>query len=103
MKEVLFRFTAPKGFNGMHQLTLEELPDGKTRVKHVLTATLEGPMVLLWPVIIRFMHDALIEDGLDRAEAWAERRVLKLRPWNPWVQTLHWLERAVRKAQPARG
>ena len=102
-RDIVFRFTAPKGFNGMHQLTLEELPDGKTRVKHVLTATLEGPMVLLWPVIIRFMHDALIEDGLDRAEAWAERRVLKLRLWSPWVKILHWLERTVRKAQPARG
>ena len=90
-REIVFRFTAPQGLNGTHQLILEDLPDGKTRVKHVVEASLEGKMMWMWPLMIRFLHDALVEDGMDRAEAWFERRVLKPRAFSPWVKTLRWV------------
>jgi hypothetical protein len=105
-REIQFRFTSPQGLNGMHRLSLEELPDSKTRVKHVIEATLEGPMVLGWTLAIRFLHDALTEDGMDRAEAWVEQREWKPRELSPYVKSLRWLMaklRSGRKAQPVRG
>ncbi len=106
-REILFRFTAPEGIVGMHKLTLEALLDGKTQIKHVIEAQLEGKMVWMWPVVIRFLHDALVEDGMDKAEAWFERRIWKPRAFSPWVKTLRWMmarsrARAARKAQNAR-
>jgi hypothetical protein len=105
-REITFRFTSPKGLNGMHRLVLEELPDGQTRVKHVIEATLEGPMVLGWTLAIRFLHDALTEDGMDRAEAWVEQREWKPRELSPYVKSLRWLMaklRSGRKPQAVRG
>lgn len=105
-REITFRFTSPKGLNGIHRLTLEELPGGKTRVKHVIDASLEGPMVLGWTLFIRFMHDALVEDGMDRAEAWVVQRQWKPRKLSPYVKSLRWLMvklRSSRKPQPIRG
>ncbi len=106
-REIQFRFTAPKGFVGMHRLSLEALPDGKTQIKHVIEAQLEGKMVWMWPVVIRFLHDALVKDGMDKAEAWFERRILNPRAFSPWVTTLRWMmarsrARAERQAQSAR-
>ena len=105
-REITFRFTSPKGLNGMHRLTLEELPNGQTRVKHVIEASLEGPMVLGWTLAIRFLHDALVEDGMDRAEAWVAQREWKPRELSPYVKSLRWLMtklRSGRKPQPVRG
>jgi hypothetical protein len=105
-REIQFRFTSPKGLNGMHRLSLEELPDGQTRVKHVIEASLEGPMVLGWTLAIRFLHDALTEDGMDRVEAWVARREWKPRELSLYVKSLRWLMaklRSSRKPQPVRG
>jgi hypothetical protein len=105
-REIQFRFTNPRGLNGMHRLSLEELPEGNTRVKHVIEATLEGPMVLCWHVFIRCLHDALVEDGMDRAEAWVTQREWKPRELSPYVKNLRWLMaklRSGRKPQPLRG
>jgi hypothetical protein len=105
-REITFRFISPKGLNGMHRLMLEELPDGNTRVKHVINASLEGPMVLAWTLGIRYLHDALTEDGMDRAEAWVEQREWKPRTLSPYVKSLRWLMvklRLSRKLQAVRG
>ncbi len=105
-REIQFRFTSPKGLNGMHRLSLEELHDGQNLVKHVIETTLEGPMVLGWTLAIRFLHDALTEDGMDRAEAWVAQREWKPREMSPYVKSLRWLMaklRSGRKTQPVRG
>jgi hypothetical protein len=98
-REIQFRFTSPQGLNGMHRLTLEELPDGNTRVKHVIEALLEGPMLLGWHVFIRCLHDALVEDGMDRAEAWAAQREWKPRELSPYVKSLRWLMAKLRSSR----
>jgi hypothetical protein len=105
-REITFRFTSPKGLNGMHRLSLEELPDGNARVKHVIEATLEGSMVLGWTLVIRWLHDALVEDGMDRVEAWVAQREWKPRELSPYVKSLRWLMTKLhsgRKPQPVRG
>jgi hypothetical protein len=101
-REITFRFTSPKGLNGMHRLSLEELPGGKTRVKHMIDASLEGSMVLGWHLFIRCLHDALVEDGMDRAEAWIAQCEWKPRELSPYVKSLRWLMAKLRSSRKPR-
>lgn len=63
---VLFRFLAPRGFEGTHRYEAAE-QKGLTVLRHVLEMHATGPAILSWPFLFRPLHDALIEDSLDRA------------------------------------
>jgi hypothetical protein len=41
-----------------------------------------------WPLAVRWLHDALIEDALDRAETATAARPVPARRWSPWVRLL---------------
>src|SRR6266545_3522594 len=64
---VRFRFTAPRGFDGFHEFTVHDGPDG-AELRHTLAITARGPARFTWPLAYRWMHDAALEDCLDRAE-----------------------------------
>lgn len=64
---VRFRFTGPRGFDGFHEFTVRPTPDGADLV-HLLAMNARGPARLTWPLAFRWMHDACLEDCLDRAE-----------------------------------
>jgi len=89
-QSVRFRFTAPRGFIGTHGVEVESLGEGTTRLRHVLEMKTSGRARLTWPIVFRPLHDALIEDSLDRAE-----RSLGLEPrparWSLWVRLLRWV------------
>ncbi len=90
-KSIRFQFTGPKGFNGYHSFWVE--PSGSGAVlQHVLEMKTSGFALLSWPLIFRPLHDALIEDSLDKAE-----RNLGGNPsgnrWTWWVKALRWLLR----------
>ena len=68
-RSVRFRFTAPRGFVGTHGFDVEAVAPGTIRVRHTLEMRLRGGARLSWPLLFRPLHDALIEDALDRAEA----------------------------------
>jgi len=87
---VQFRFTAPKGFTGTHCFSLKELNSNTVQIKHEINMRLEGVANFSWPVIIRWLHDALIEDAFDKAEAFITSRQKK-RTWSPWVQFLRYM------------
>ncbi|HVS03795.1 MAG TPA: SRPBCC family protein [Thermoanaerobaculia bacterium] len=84
---VRFRFTAPRGFHGHHRLEVEALGPQETLLRHVLEMEADGRARLSWPLVFRPLHDALLEDALDRAE-----RALggdpPQRRWSPWVRLL---------------
>lgn len=84
---VQFRFTGPRGFLGFHALEVQEIAPGRTRLRHVLEMETEGPAVLTWPLVFRWLHDALLEDCLDQAEA-ATGGTSRARRWSPWVRIL---------------
>jgi hypothetical protein len=65
-QRIVFRFTAPRGFNGSHRFEVEER-EGKTVLRHVIEMRATGPALLSWPLAIRALHDAAIEDCFDRA------------------------------------
>ena len=88
-KRVVFRFTVPNGFDGYHGYDVFELEKNKTELRETLMMKTHGMAQLLWPLIFRPLHDALIEDSLSFAEL-----RLNLTPtvleWSWWVKFLRW-------------
>jgi hypothetical protein len=63
-----FRFTAPRGLAGFHEFRATEV-EGYTVLSHHLEVRPGGLTALTWPLVYLPLHDALIEDALDRAES----------------------------------
>lgn len=68
-RSVSFRFTRPQGFHGRHSFRVIEVASGSSVLKHELVMTVSGAARLTWPLLYRPLHDALIEESLDRAES----------------------------------
>lgn len=92
-RRVTFEFERPRGLTGHHGYELDHRGDGEVVLRYFVEARMSGSMRAGWPLIYRPLHDALIEDSLDRAEAavGAERR-------SPSKRSLHvrLLRRALR-------
>jgi hypothetical protein len=87
-RAVLFRLTGPRGFHGTHSFEIKDGAPGMVRLEHRLCMRLSGVARLSWPLMFRWLHDALIEDALDRAEAAVTSRPLQERCWSLWVRFL---------------
>lgn len=99
-KRVKFRFadkttTFASGLSGYHCFELVEAnsDSGNQEVvlMHSLVGEISGWMYIKWPIMVRPLHDALIEDSLDKAA-----RVLGEEPkhparWSYWVTFLRTL------------
>lgn len=84
---IRFRFAPSLGVDGTH--TFVVVPDGEGSVlRHELEARTRGRMRLLWPLAVRWLHDALLEDLLDRAEAEVAGAAARPAHWSPWVRFL---------------
>ncbi len=65
---VVFRFDERIGLRGTHFFEFEETsPSGGCVLRHVLEGESLGSMRIVWPLVVRPLHDALVEDGLDNA------------------------------------
>ena len=67
-RQVVFRFTRPEGFHGTHSFTLNALEDG-CELRHAIEMSISGPAFFTWPLVFRPLHDALLEDSLDKVES----------------------------------
>lgn len=67
-RRVVFRFTGPRGFDGTHTFEIEGITATRTRLLHVVEMRTHGAALLTWPLLFKPLHDALLEDALDRAE-----------------------------------
>jgi hypothetical protein len=86
-RRVRFRFTAPRGFNGTHEF--EVVPSGKdATLRHVIDMRLVGLARFSWPAVYSPLHDALIEDAMDRAESALGVGAGQRRRWSPRVRAL---------------
>ncbi|MFJ6515748.1 SRPBCC family protein [Streptomyces sp. NPDC091406] len=65
---VRFTFTGPRGFHGFHEYAVLPVDETHTLLRHTLAMNTSGPARLTWPLVWRPLHDALLEDSLDRAE-----------------------------------
>jgi hypothetical protein len=89
-QRVRFRFLRPRGFNGHH--CFEVFPDGDVAcvLRHTIAMETAGMALLSWPLAIRPLHDALIEDALALAQA-SLAIAPEVRPWSARVKALRWL------------
>lgn len=86
-----FAFTPDFGIVGEHRCEVIDEPEGTALLRHTLEGRATGWMRLGWPLAIRWLHDALIEDAFDRAEA-----QVKGERWTPsslpsHVRLLRWM------------
>lgn len=66
-RRVVFRFTGPPGFHGWHAFDVIKLKENATLLRHELRIRPRGWARLTWPLFFRPLHDALIEEALDKA------------------------------------
>ncbi len=83
-RRACFRFDR-RIFDGHHWFEVTTV-EGETVLRHVLVGRPRGRMRLLWPLAIRWLHDALVEDGLDRAAATLAGREWQPRRLGRWVR-----------------
>ena len=84
---VQFEFSKPKGYHGNHRFEITEITPAKTEIKHILEIRINGMALLSWPLAIRWLHDALIEDAFDKIEnhfSGGHKRT----NWSFWVRIL---------------
>jgi len=68
-RRVTFRIAPELGLgNAWHGVFAEPTADGGTLLRHELEVTPTGAMRILWPLVVRSMHNCYAEDALDRAE-----------------------------------
>lgn len=86
-RSVTFRFKGPRGLTGTHRFDTTEAGDGT-----LLSHTIEGKVALWfipsWSMVVRPLHDALIEDAMDNAQREAVGPVADPAAWSWWVRTL---------------
>ena len=84
---IQFRFLKPRGFHGFHGFEVKELSHQQTEIKHIIDMNISGPALLTWPLAVRWLHDALIEDAFDKVENQfiaSQKRT----EWSRWVKFL---------------
>ncbi|MCM6776580.1 SRPBCC family protein [Nocardia sp. CDC159] len=90
---IRFRFTGPRGFEGFHEFTVHADGDHAVTLRHLIAMHVHGLTRLTWPLAIRWLHDACLEDLLDRAERQLTGSVRRPARWSPVVRGLRALTR----------
>lgn len=80
-----FKFLKPTGFNGTHKFEIIEVNADSTEIKHTLSMITTGTGTISWLLIIRWLHDALLEDAFDKVENQLMQVHLKTE-WSLWVK-----------------
>jgi hypothetical protein len=93
-QSIRFRFSAPRGFNGTHRFETKER-QGKTVLRHIIEMNATGPALLSWPLFIRPLHDACLEDCLDRATVSLGVTLANPAGWSIYVRVLRAIGRMV--------
>lgn len=86
-RRIRFGFTAPRGFDGFHEYRIISM-NTRTLLQHVLGMRFHGWARLLWPLLFEPMHNALIEDSLDKAEMTSSERVREPHEWSIRVRAI---------------
>ena len=97
-KFIQFKLSKPEGFHGTHEFEIKELAPDKTELKHSIRMAIRGQALLSWPLSIRWLHDALIEDAFDTIEN-NFLSIKKKSQWNIWVRFLRKLLKPKKKSK----
>jgi hypothetical protein len=86
-RSVVFRFSAPRGFDGTHTFDVRER-NGHAVLRHAIEMRTRGAAAVRWALALRPMHDALLEDCLDKAALSLGRPVSNPARWPISVRML---------------
>ncbi len=84
---IQFQFTKPKGFIGVHEFKIRKVTEETTELKHSIKMKIVGQVMLTWPLVIRWLHDAYIEDAFDTVENHFLTNK-KRSEWSLWIRFL---------------
>ena len=89
-----WRFTEPTPLRGRHWFDVVPADGaGGVWIRHVVAAESGFFGWLWWALGIRWLHDALLRDALDRAEGALTGHVRSPARWSPWVRFLRFVAR----------
>jgi hypothetical protein len=95
---IQFEFTKPQGFKGFHKFEITEIDPNLTELKHTIVMNTEGMATLKWALAIRWLHNAYIEDALDKVENHFTNEN-KITEWSLWVRFLRKILKPKRKQE----
>lgn len=81
--------TRPSGFDGWHGFEVLDSTASQCVLEHRIEIRTHGWARLTWPLAIRPLHDACLEDLLSQAQR-ALGNEPKPTPWSPYVRLLRW-------------
>lgn len=85
-KNVKFKFKEPKGFDGFHEFSIQSVDNHHTKISHTINMKTSLFGTIQWYLAIKWLHDALLEDGMDGIENYfLPMSQHKKTKWNPWV------------------
>ena len=87
-RRIQLDFDPRLGIVGHHELRVT--PDGPQRCEltHTIVASTHGRMRLLWPLAVRWLHEALIQDLLDNAERLTTGQLRRPATWSLRVRVM---------------
>ena len=86
-ESVTFQFSKPKGFNGIHKFMIVAMTKDVTEIRHEIRTSASWNSYIMWVFVIRWLHDALIEDAFDKVESHFIKST-KVTRHNLWVRFL---------------
>ena len=98
-QSIVFRFSAPRGFNGTHRFEVEE-QQGQTVLRHVIEMRATGMALLSWPLAIRSLHNAAIEDCFDQAAISLKADLPHPARWSVYVRLLRAVMQMITPSKP---
>ncbi len=84
---IKFQFSKPDGFNGIHELRVNKINESSTEIAHTISAKTTFKATVFWIFVIRWLHDALIEEAFDKVENYFTD-TKKVTRYNIWVRLL---------------
>jgi len=100
---VTFRFHSSVHLDGVHRFEIEDAGSGRVCLRHVIDAQPTGAMRVFWPLAVRWLHDALIEDAFDGAELTLADAAPSRRCYGRWVRALRWMGKAAERTPESAG
>ena len=88
LRMVRFRFTGPPGWDGVHSFQIEATESGGAKLTHVIDMKVSIAARLSWVFVFRPMHDALLEDALEKVAQALDPTALQNPRHSAWVRFL---------------
>ncbi|MFD9353870.1 SRPBCC family protein [Streptomyces sp. NPDC060031] len=87
-RRVRFTFAPGLGMTGYHEFLITPEGPARCRVSHTAAGRLEGKMLLMWPLVIRWLHEALLQDVFDNIQRAATHHLPHPARWSARVRLL---------------